>query len=176
MPSDHSYAPRSESTATRPGHNGAENGGSPADEQSPAEHLRRAGSSLSQLAEFVSFYLEAKIDGIKRTIKIAGILAALGVLGLLAGATLVVTAVVLICAAVAEALGRLLGHAWLGSLVTGVLILALIAGAIWIVMSRLTKSWKAKTVQHYEKRRRQQREKFGSDITDSAAGPRDGTD
>jgi len=56
------------------------------DEQSPAEAFADVKTRLSELTEYAGYLLSAKVDGIKLAIRNAGIYAALGAVGLLAGA------------------------------------------------------------------------------------------
>src|SRR5437867_442571 len=65
------------------------------DEQTPTEALHDIGTRLSELSEYFGYLIAAKVDAIKVSLRHAGIYAALGILALLAGGALVVTAVVL---------------------------------------------------------------------------------
>src|SRR5215217_8761114 len=71
------------------------------DEQSPAEVFADVKTRLSELTEYAGYLLSAKVDGIKLAIRNAGIYAALGAVGLLAGGAFVVTAAVLLLRGIA---------------------------------------------------------------------------
>src|SRR5438067_1526741 len=67
------------------------------DEQSPAQAFHDLRTRLGELSEYLSYYISAKTDSIKVSIRNIGIYAGLGILGLFAGGAFVVTAVVLLC-------------------------------------------------------------------------------
>ena len=61
------------------------------------------------------------------------------------------------------------GRAWAGDLVAGVVVLAIIAGAAWYMMKKLTGNWRTLTIQKYEQRKQTQREQFdGHDVNQRA--------
>src|SRR4051794_5501565 len=81
-----------------------EQGWQGAPEGAAQEAVREVGTQIGEVAEYIGYYLGAKRDAIMLSLKNAGIYAALGVVGLLAGGALVVTAVVLLCQGIAQAL------------------------------------------------------------------------
>src|SRR3954463_15030195 len=81
----------------------------PPDDQRPTEAFKDAGRKFAELGEYVSYYIAAKFDGIKGSVRNIGIYAALGVVGLIATAGFVVTAVVLLCRGIAGAFAALFG-------------------------------------------------------------------
>ena len=142
------------------------------DEQTPADAMADVKVRLSELSEYAGYLLSAKIDGIKLAIRNAGLYAALGVVGALAGGVFVVTTIVLLCRGVAGGLGALFGgRLWLGELVTAVVFLAILAGGAWFMMNRLTKASRERTVKKYASRQQQQRARFGTDIHERAERP-----
>jgi len=142
------------------------------DDQSPGEAFHTAQVRLSELAEYISYYISAKTDGIKLTARNIAIFAALGVVGLIALGALIATAVVLLCTGIAGGLGALMGHhPWLGSIVTGILLLALVGGATYIALGRFGKGSREGTVKKYAARQQQQRAKFGQDVHTRASSP-----
>jgi hypothetical protein len=142
------------------------------DDQSPADAFNDLRTRFAELGEYVSFYLAAKADALKVTIRNAGVLAVLGVLGLLAGSAFVITAVVLLERGIAGGLGALFGgRLWLGEIVASVLFLGLLAGAVWFGMKKLTATSRQKTVTKYESRLQQQRAKFGTDVHERGESP-----
>jgi hypothetical protein len=139
------------------------------DDQSPSEAFHHAQMRLSELAEYVSYLIAAKVDGIKLTLRNVAIFAALGIVGLIAGGAMVVTSVVLLCYGVARGLGVLFGgRIWLGDLVTGILLLALIAGGTMFALKSIGKSSRERTAKKYAARQQQQRAKFGQDVRQRA--------
>lgn len=146
----------------------------PGDGQSPGEALRGVKAHFSELAEYISYYLAAKTDGIKVSLRNAGIYAAIGIIGLIAGSAFVTTTVVLFCVGVAAALTRLFGgRVWAGALVTAVLFMALLAGGIWFVMRWMTRASRERTVRKYASRQQHQRANFGTDVKHRAGSPSD---
>jgi hypothetical protein len=142
------------------------------DEQTPGAAFSDIGIRFKELGEYVSYLLAAKLDGIKLAVRNAGIYAALGVVGLLAGGALVVTAVVLLCRGIAGGLGALFGgRLWLGELVTAVLVLALTGVGVWWVMGRMTKASRERMVKKYASRQQQQRARFGTDVHERSERP-----
>src|SRR5690348_286744 len=87
--------------------------GSPADRLPPPEHpsdaLREGLHKLAEIREFAAYYLAARLDGLKASLRNAGVYAALGVMGLAAGAALIGTAAVLLLWGIAGAFAALLG-------------------------------------------------------------------
>src|SRR5688500_1369999 len=139
---------------------------------SPADALKSVRAHVAELKDYVSYFLAAKVDGIKVSLRNLGILAALGVVGLIAGGTFVATSVVLVCVGVAAALTRLFGdRLWAGTLVTGILFLGLLAGGILLGMKMLARASRERTVQKYASRQSQQRVNFGSDVAERASEP-----
>jgi hypothetical protein len=134
------------------------------------EAFHRIKDDAAELKEYAGYYLSAKIDGFRRTLRNLGLYAALGVLGLIAGGAIIATAAGLLIVGFARGLGALFGGMyWLGDIVAGIVVLAIIAGAVWFMMNKLTGVWKSQTVKKYEQRKQSQRERFGHDIDDRAA-------
>ena len=158
----------SSSSSTKP----ASGEGAVPDDQSPAEAFRDVGTRLAELSDYLSYYVAARTDAIKASVRNAGLYAALGVIGLFAGGALVVTAVVLLLRGIAGGLAVLFGNRlWLGELVTAILFLALIGGGAWFMLGRLTKASRERTVKKYVSRQQQQRAKFGTDVKERAQSP-----
>jgi len=135
-----------------------------------AEAFGRIKNDIGELKEYASYYIAAKIDGIKRAVRNIGLYAALGIVGLIAGGAIVATAAGLLIVGVAELLTRLFGdRAWLGDIVTGLLVLGVIGGLAWWMMNKLTNTWRTQTVKKYEQRKQSQRERFAHDVSGRAA-------
>src|SRR5690349_7602781 len=145
--------------------------GSEDEPRNPATHaFHRIRDDLGELKEYAQYYLAAKVDGIKRTARTVGLYAALGILALIAGGAIVATAAGLLVVGFAEVLTRLFGgRAWAGDLAAGIVVLAIIGGAAWYMMKKLTGNWRTLTIQKYEQRKQTQREQFdGHDVTQRA--------
>jgi len=138
----------------------------------PTEAVRDAVAKVAELREFAAYFVAAKLDAVKVTVRNIGIMAALGLVGVIGGAAVVVMAVVLLLRGIAGAFADLFPrHPWLGDLITAVIFLAIPVVAIWVGMRILTRTFKTSTVHKYELRQRQQREHFGRDVRDEATKP-----
>ena len=136
----------------------------------PADAIREAFHKIGQLREFAAYYIWARIDAVKASIRNAGVFAALGLIGVLAAGSVLVVAVSLLLVGIAGAFATLLGgRLWLGQIITGAIFLAGLAIAGMIGMRVLRRWFHSKMVQKYEERQRQQRERFGQDVRDGAA-------
>jgi hypothetical protein len=138
----------------------------------PADAIRDAMAKLTELREFAAYYVAAKVDAIKLTARRIGILIALGLMGAVVGATVLIVSVVLLLEGIAGAFGAIFpSHAWLGDLITAVIFLAIPVIGVLVGMRILTKTFKTSTVQKYERRQSQQRQQFGRDVRDQATQP-----
>ena len=138
----------------------------------PGDAFHDIGPRLAELREYVNFFVSARIDAYKATARKAGLYAAIGVVGLLALSTFIITTMVLLCVGVAQMFTALFGgRAWAGNLLTAILFLALIAGAILIGYRRFTGSSRERTMAKYAKRKQQQRAQFGTDVQERAERP-----
>ncbi len=141
------------------------------DEDNPAtpeRALRQMVRHLSEFWEYLSLYFAARWDGIKLSLKNAAIYAALGLIAAIAGAALVVTAVVLTCIGLAQMIGRLTERQWLGNLTVGVVLLALIGAGAYLGRRRIMAASRERTVRKYADRQDQQRVEHGSDAAERA--------
>ena len=145
-----------------------------ADGPSPADAFKEAATRFGELKEFASYYVGAKLDGIKVTVRNLGIYAGLGIVGLIAASAIITTAVVLLLGGLAWGIGDLLWDKyWLGALIVGLLVLGGLAGGIIFGMKKLTNTFRKQLVQKYENRQRDQRTNFGEDVRgrrEAAAG------
>lgn len=132
---------------------------------SPTESLKEAASHFAELKEFAAYYVGAKLDAIKVTVRNVGIYAGLGIVGLIAASAVITTAVVLLLTGIAGGLGDLLWDKyWLGALIVGLVVLGGLAGGIVFGMKKLTNTFRKQLVQKYENRQRDQRTNFGEDV------------
>ena len=137
----------------------------------PGDAFREAMGKLGELKEFASYYVSAKLDALKVTGRNLGVYAALGIVGLIAGGTIISTAAVLLLVGIAWGLGKLLwGQLWLGALIVGLLVLGGLAGGIILFMKKLTNTSRKRVVEKYENRQRDQRIIYGEDVRGRRAG------
>jgi membrane protein implicated in regulation of membrane protease activity len=138
----------------------------------PADAFRDLGTRLAEMGEYVNYYISARLDKLKATVRKAGVYAAIGVVAAIALASFVVTTIVLLCIGVAGMLTAAFGgRAWAGNLVTAILFLALLAGAIWFGYRKLTRASRERTLAKYAQRQQQQRAQFGTDVQHRAQKP-----
>jgi|SRR6266542_2718537 len=156
-----------QSASSPPGGRSGSNGDTP---ESPVDAFRDIGERFAELKEFASYYWSAKTDSIKVSIRNAGLFAAIGIVGLIAVGALVVMAVALVCLGIAYGLTALFGGmAWLGYLVTGVLLLAVLGATVFFGMRYVTRSSRKRTADKYEKLQYQQKLEFGTTVHEQAA-------
>src|SRR4051794_20736975 len=67
------------------------------DDQSPVEAFKDLSTRFGEIGEYLSYWLAAKSDGVKLTIRNVGVMAAVGIVGAIAGGAFVASAVVLLC-------------------------------------------------------------------------------
>jgi hypothetical protein len=155
-----------------PGSATGKSAGTNGDGHHPAEALRDAMGKLGELKEFASYYVSAKLDAFKVTGRNLGIYAALGIVGLIAGGTIISTAAVLLLVGIAIAIGKPFDpdQPWVGAIVVGLLVLGGLAGGIIWFMKRLTNTSRKRVVEKYENRQRDQRIIYGEDVRGRRAG------
>lgn len=136
--------------------------------------VEELGRQFSELKDYASYYLVAKADQVKLTLRNLGLYAALGVLGALAGAALIITATVLLVQGLAQLVNKPLPYAlqpWLGNIVVGLLLLGLVGGGAYWAMNKVFGASRKRTVQKYENRRRQQSVNYGHNVQERAEQP-----
>ena len=157
----HSSAPVAEPSA-QPG------GQTPRDGE-PAEQFKFAMNRLAELKEYALYFVSAKLDGIKLSLRNAVIYAGLGIIGALAGGAVIAVAAALLVIGAAHGIGAALGgNAWLGDLIIGVLILAVVGIGAVMAVKWLTNSFHQQLVNKYRARQQEQRRTYGHDVQQRA--------
>jgi len=143
------------------------------DEQEPtpeADPFQLLLRQFRELAEYFSYYLSAKADSAKLGLRNAVFSMTLAALAFVVVASLSVTATWLVLNGTAEGLGLLFGNRpWAGNLVTGLLVVAALAGGIYGIVIRLKKSAREGTVSKYENQQSRQQDRYGHNVADRAA-------
>jgi len=135
----------------------------------PSEAVARLGHLVGEYKEYLFYYVGAKADSFKASIRNVGIYAGLGIVGLIAAGGIVATSCVLLLVGIAGGLGALFGgRVWLGNLIVGVLVLGTMGLGAWLMVSKLSKSFRSSTVKKYEQRQNWQRGQFGRSVQDAA--------
>jgi hypothetical protein len=136
----------------------------------PADALREASAHFAELKEYATYYVAAKVDGLKVTARNIGLYAALGLVGAIIGTGVLVTAGVMLLLGLAGAIGAIFepDKPWVGHLAVSLLVIGGVVGGGLFVMKRLTRTSREKTTEKYELRRQQQRVQFGRDVHERA--------
>jgi hypothetical protein len=148
---------------------------SPGD-RSPADAFKELGSHLGELKEYATYYVAAKADGMKASVRNAGLYAVLGIMGLMIGGATVVTATVLLLTGIAHAIGQIFRYdplvppdrTWIGEITVGLVILLAIGVGAMLFMKKFTAASRERTVKKYESRQQQQRVQYGHDVHERA--------
>jgi len=123
-----------------------------------------------ELRAYAQQYFSAKADLMKLAARNAGIMAALGIIGLIAAGATLVIALVMFFAGIAGAIGALAGgRLWVGNLVVGFLVLGLFVGGAIVGLGIVKKAFLKATVKKYELVQKQQRDTFGRTSRDRTA-------
>ena len=142
-----------------------------AEDRPATSSLRNLLDDFRRIRELGAYYLTAKKDRLRLSVRQAFIWSAVGFLALCVLLTVVITAVVLLLGGLASGLGQAFGEsAWLGPTVLGGGLLLLTAGATAAVLAWLGRSFRRKTVEKYERLEAHQRATFEEDATGSAGG------
>lgn len=150
--------------------NGARASTAPGEQEpSPEEALRRLVQQIEALRAYATHFVSAKVDGFIITARQLLVWAGLGIVGLIALAGVVITAIVLCLDGAAAGLGLLFGgRLWLGQLVVGGGLLVLLTLSILIGMRTWQHRTRQQKVQQYDERQLQQRAVFGRSVADLA--------
>jgi len=133
------------------------------------EALNEVQKHLNEVTEYASQYLAAKADGIKLSMRTAGMWAALGALGGLAAAGFVIYSAILLLSGITNGLAVALdGRLWLAQLIVGAVVLVVFFGAIYFAMNKFVSAARLSTERKYEQRQAQQRVRFGTNARERA--------
>jgi len=174
MPID--IPPATQQPSSPPNRSGEEINGDPtADDHDPradhtaAEALRSVWDRLAELRIYAGYYLTAQLDRLKLTIRQIVLLAVVGVIAAIAAAGALVAAIVLLLRGIAGGLATLCGHVpWLGDLLCGLLVLGIMAFALWYFVRSFAKASRRATVEKYEREQTRQRTDIGHDVAQRA--------
>ena len=137
----------------------------------PQDAFKQIGAQIAELRDYATYYVGAKWDGIKLTLRNVALYAALGIVGGIFGAAVLVTAAVMLLSGLAGALGALFGgRIWLGELIVSIVVLGGIGAATYFLLNRIIGTSRKKTIEKYEHARHQQQAHYGHDVHDRAVG------
>lgn len=139
-------------------------------EASELDALKRLFKQFHELHEYLSYYVTAKTDGVKLSLRNASLWMVLALLGSIAVAGLVVTANWFVLSGAAEGLGVLCGgRLWAGKIIAGLMALTVLGLFLYCTAARGRAASRERTVQKYEKRQAEQHAEFGRNVDDRAA-------
>jgi hypothetical protein len=127
----------------------------------PGGDLRQ---SIEELVDYALYYLSAHVDSVKFKIRRRILVASMIAVAVLAGAGAVVTGVVIFCDGICDGLSRLLGWRWAGELLTGFLLLAVVALGAYLFLHWMIRQSYNRMVAKYQAMRQRHRERFGRDV------------
>ena len=131
--------------------------------------LRLLLDQFRRLGEHFSYYVAAKTDSVKLSLRSTVVGMTLGALGFVSVVGLILMASWFVLNGVAGGLGALFGERpWLGSIIAGLLLLAGLGGGMYYALGRHARTARDRTVQKYEERRTQQPAQFGGSVSDGA--------
>jgi len=139
-----------------------------AEDRPATSSLKNLLQDLRRIRELASYYLTARKDRLRLSVRQALIWGAVGVLGACVLFCVLITAVVLLLVGLSRGLEQAFGEsAWLGPTVLGGGLLLLMAGATVAVLGWLSRSYRKKTVEKYERLEAHQRATLGQDVSGS---------
>jgi len=150
--------------------NGARASTAPGEQEpSPPEALRRLQQQIEELQAYFTHFVSAKVDGFLLSSRQLALWTALGIMGLIALAGLIITTIVLLLSGAAAGFGLLFGgRLWLGQVVVGGGLLSLLALGILVGMRIWQHRSRQQKVQQYDERQLQQHAAFGRSVADRA--------
>ena len=132
--------------------------------------LRLLLDQFRRLGEHFSYYVAAKTDSVKLSLRSTVVRMTLGALGFVSVAGLILIASWFVLNGIAGGLGGLFGErSWLGSIIAGLLLLAGLGGGMYYAVRRHARTARKRTVEKYEKRQAQQQKRFGRSVSDGAS-------
>jgi hypothetical protein len=151
--------PEDPSGYSEPGHSAA---GQSGDRPTVADALRDGVRSIAELIQHAGNLLSAKLDLLKLSIRRAILYTILGMIAGFAAAAIVVVCIVLLFVGAAHGLGAALGgREWLGDLIVSAAVLGTVGVSLMMFLRRFNAASRRGTVRKYERRRTEQRERFG---------------
>ena len=136
---------------------------------SEVDALKLLLKQFHELREYFSYYVTAKTDGVKLSLRNISLWMVLASLGFIAVGGLIVTANWFVLSGAAEGLGLLYGgRSWAGKITAGLLSLAILGLCMCYTAAKRKIASRERTVQKYEKRQAEQQAEFGRNVLDQA--------
>jgi hypothetical protein len=139
------------------------------DGATPPRPLAGILANVRELVSHANLYVETRKDMVRATVRRVVILAALGLVGALAGITIIVVAAFYFMRGIAHGLAQLIGQEyWLGELIISLAVFLLLAIAAFVAIQSMKRTSRKRTIEKYELRQQQQRQQFGHTATERA--------
>jgi hypothetical protein len=130
-----------------------------------AGEWKRIKQQAGEVIDFLSYYLEARVDILKLRGRRFLLHLLLEIDGVLVVAGTLVVAITLIFIGVAQGLSQVFaGMPWLGPLITGLALLGIVSLVVWWWVADRSKVAHNRMVEKYEHRKSHQRARFGHDV------------
>jgi hypothetical protein len=142
------------------------------DGPSPADAVKEAASRFAELKEYAGYFVAAKVDGLKVTLRNVAIYAALGLVGGIVGIAVLIAATVMLLNGLSGLIAEIFPEKWEhwgGDLVLGLLLVGGAAAAVIFGLKSITGSSRKRTIEKYENRTREERRVYGHDVHERAA-------
>jgi hypothetical protein len=139
-------------------------------ESSAPEAFDRLLKQITELREYVTYFISAKTDSARLLVQQIIMWVALGFVGVIAISSVLATVVVLLLTGVAEGLTVAFGgRIWLGNIVASLLTLVILGLGSFVWVRKWRKSSHMRTIQRYEQQQLEQQTAFGRSVSDRAA-------
>jgi hypothetical protein len=137
----------------------------------PTEGFKHAASQVAELREYITYFIGAKVDSLKLTVRNIALYAVLGIVAGVVGLGALITAVVLLLSGLAGAIGAMFkpDRPWAGALIVGFVVVAGTFVAVTLMMKSLTGASRKRTIEKYENRKQDERSKYGRDVQERAS-------
>ena len=171
-PPDPSRRPPAPSDAPDSGPDASDASGGPdAAGYDPLKELSALGGNLSEVVAYAQQFVAAKIAGGLYAARKLAILAVLGLVGGIAGASIVVTASAMLVFGLAEVIAAFLPEhfKWAGKVIVGLLVLGVTFAALWLLLRYSVKAGKDTALRQYRLALKKQRLDYGHDAFGRAA-------
>jgi hypothetical protein len=140
---------------------------------SQKDSLQQLMTQLGELREYSAYFVRAKIDRFKLTLRRAATLSLLIVLATFAAFATVFVSVWLLLFGLAEGVGSILGgRVWLGNVIVAIVVLSSVSVTGWLLSRRRARSEYSKTAAEYERRQQDQKAKYGHSVQERAQSAR----
>lgn len=136
----------------------------------PPRAFMDVGVRLAELKDYAGYFASAKLDAFKLTVRNVALYAVLGLVAVIAGVGLLVTAAALLLTGLAGAVGAMFSpdRPWAGALIVGFVVLIGAVTGVLLLKRRLTGASRRRTVEKYEKLKQDERARYGHDVQECA--------